>query len=176
MPGSMRHSVEHLYALDVACGGGLEIEVDGKQWTFSPLSFGNARKVIMRARSDAVRTYNKATQGQDVPRLQRTMDLNALLFGATVQDVLTDPATRMYQLELSLRTVHTKETDKEIQDLLEKLCETEDGAALMVTEEIVEAVHIMTHGPFTEADLQPEKEGAENPTEAPSAIGGASAT
>lgn len=176
MPGPMRHSVEHLYALDIACGGGLEVEVEGKTWTFSPLSFRNARKVIMRARSDAVRVYNEATRGQDIARLQRTMDLNAILFGATVQDVLTDPATRLYQLELSLRTVHTKESDKEIQEVLEKLCDTEDGAALMVTDDIIEAVNIMTHGPFTEADLKSDADGEENPTEAPSATGNVSAT
>lgn len=166
----MRHSVEHLYALDVACGAGLEVEVNGKMWTFSPLSFGNARKVIMRARSDAVRAYNDATRGQDVPRLQRTMDLNAILFGAAVQDVLTDPATRLYQLELSLRTTHTKESDAEIQEVLDTLCETEEGAKQLVTEEIAEIVHIMTHGPLTEADLKPGSDGEGNPTEPSTAV------
>lgn len=173
MPGAMRHSVQHLYALDVACGGGLEVKVDGKLWTFSPLSFGNARKVIMRARSDAVQAYHDAMRDQEVPHRQRAMDLSAILFGTEVQEALTDPATRLYQLELSLRTVHTKETDQEIQEVLKKLCETEEGAT-----EIVEAVKIMTHGPYTEADLASGEDGAENPTstEAPSASGSASAT
>lgn len=159
MPGSMRHSVGHLFALDVACGGGLEVTVEGKIWTFSPLSFRGSRKVILRARSEAVRAYNDATRGQGVDPLQRAMDLNSILFGAGTQDVLLDPATRLYQLELSLRTVHTKEKDSEIQELLDKLCETEEGA-----KEIIEAVNTMTHGPFTEADLTPATDGAGNPT------------
>lgn len=155
----MRHSVEHLFALDVACGGGLEVEIDGKAWTFSPLSFRDARKVIVRARSDAVRAYTEGTQGQKIGSLQRNMDLNAILFGTAPQEALTDPATRLYQLELSLRTTHTKETDAEIREAVDKVCETEEGAVLIA------AARTMSYGPFTNAELTADEGGAENPTE-----------
>lgn len=164
MPGAMRHSIEHLYALDVACGGGLEIEIDGKTWTLSPLTFGDSAKIMVRARSEAMRAYNEASKGADIGVMQRSMDINAILFGAAPQHAFTDPATRRYQVELSLRRGHAKEPEHEIQAVLVKLFDDEETAGKLATDEIVEALTTMTHGPFTEADLKPDKDGAENPT------------
>lgn len=163
MAESMRHSIGHLYALDVACATGIEIEVDGKTWTLSPLTFGDAAKVMAKARSEAVKAYNEASKETEIGYQQRNMDLNAILFGVAPQMAFTDPATLRYQVELSLRRKHTRETEAEIQAVTTKLFEDEEVAGQIVT-----IVHTMTHGPYTQDDLKAgaDSDGAENPTEA----------
>ena len=157
----IRFTEEHFTALDVACGAGLELDIDGKTWTFSPNTFRDARKIMVRARAAALEAYGAGTKGADIGFTQRAIDINTILFGVAPQAAFTDPGTRRYQMELSLRHTHTMEPDAEIQKVLDKIFDDEEMAEKMIT-----VVNTMTHGPFTKDDLTPaEGDGAENPTE-----------
>lgn len=165
MPEPVRHSIGHLYALDVACAMGIEVEIDRKAWTLSPLTFGDAAKVMVRARSEAMQAYNEASKHTQIDYMQRGMDLTALLFGTAPQMAFTDPATQRYQVELSLRRKHAKEPDAEIQKVIDVIFDDEKTALQIVT-----AVGTMTHGPHSEEELKTaDSDGDANPTAASTA-------
>lgn len=158
-----------LWALDVATGAGIDIEIKGKTWRFSPLTFRQAAEMAIAARSDALDAYWRAGKKHPRPYPAGNMELSTILFGNAAQMAFTDPSARWLQVKLSLAKHHPKVTDAEI----DAMFDDEDTA-----KQIIAAVQTMTHGPFTQKDLA-ESDGAVNPTktsEAPSGTGPVSAT
>ncbi len=151
-----RGTTEHFWAIDAACGGGAEVEVDGKTWIFSPLTFRDGKDIVQHARSEALKAYWAASEDRPRDYQQGNIDLNTILFGAAPQMSLTDPSLRMLQVKLSLRKEQPKVTDADV----DKMFDDED-----VAKQLWALVEALTYGPFTEEQLQGEGDGEANPTQ-----------
>ena len=153
----MQGTTDHFWALDVACAQGIEIEVDGKSWTFSPLRYRDLAALVAHARSEALKTYWDAKRGKPGDFSKDTMDLNSILFGGTAQLTLTDPSSWWLKVKLSLQRKHPQITDAEVDAMFE------DEA---LSARIVEVVSALTGGPISPSDIAKEGEdGPGNPTE-----------
>lgn len=157
----------HNWALDVALARGIALPIEGKEWTFTPLTMNDWADVIAGARAIALKAYNEAMKDVQQPPGQRIKDVNGILFGRDQSQatlgMLHEPATRREMVKRSLLHKHPDVTDEEIDKILEGEMEAQLGL------EILEMISV---GP-----LPPDKEGdgPENPTEPQSGTGNTSA-
>jgi hypothetical protein len=152
---------EHFYALDVATGHGIEFEVDGKTWTFSPLTFRDGRTLMVHMRSEALKAYLLAVKDRGsgfVFEKEYTVTVNSILFGAAAQEAFGDPELRWLQAKLSVQKKHPDVTDADV----DKFFEDETTVAA-----IISAINIMTSGPLSTDSIKDEGDGDKgaNPTE-----------
>lgn len=154
---AMRMSERHFWALDVATAGGADIEVNGKTWHFSPLTFRDARELMVKARSEALKAYWEANRENGRDYQQANIDLNTILFGSAAQMSFSDPGLRWLQVKLSLSKKHPDITDADV----DKMFDDVDTIS-----QIIAAIDTMTNGPFSREQLQ-KSDGDGNPTGPP---------
>lgn len=145
----MKFTQKHFFALDVATRLGIEIEVDGKTWTFSALRFKDIAKLAKRARSEALEAYEEANAGKPQNMQQRTIDLNGILFGTAAQEGISyfrSPGVRSLALYLSLRPNHKEEIRSESD--VEKFFD-DDG----FIEKVIEKIELATFGPIDPSEV-----------------------
>ena len=131
--GMVGGSPEILWALDTATASGLDIEIKGKTWRFSPLTFRQGAEVMIAARSDALKAYWGAAKVHPRPYPAGNMELNAILFGNAAQMAFTDPGTRWLQVKLSLQKHHPDVTDADIDAMFD---DEETAGAILADEGI----------------------------------------
>jgi len=149
-----RLTTKHFWALDTAVNSGVEVECNGKTWTFSALTFKDEGLVMAAARKDALASYFDVAKESGIQHQQRQWDMNSILFGAAPQAALVDPQSWYLKVKLSLKKKHPKVTDAEVEAFFE-----DDELA----QKIIDVVEVMSVGPL---EGQPGDEAASgaNPT------------
>lgn len=144
------------WPLDLALARGVDITIDGKEWTFSPLKVRDWADVGKRARSNAVSAYLDVTKSKHDIDPRRWRDgLCAIVFSAQVEntfDALHDPSIRREMLMRSLKHKHPDVTPEQVDKILED--EHHDKI-------LIDLVTLMSLGA---SDPNAESESAGNPT------------
>lgn len=137
-------SMQHFWALDIAMGQGLSIEIKGKTYVFSPIKHKQLGELVSLARSDALKAWRLANaDAPSDPALyrQRNMEMNTILFGAAGQSVLdffSFPVVRRRLVELSLRPKHPDVSD----ELIDSFFDDEE-----IADQLVNIVYAWSMGP-----------------------------
>jgi len=166
------------WPLDVAFACGIDVQIEGKTWQFSPLTFKDWGDIIALARGEALSAYLDATgERKDVDHRQRAMDMNAILFGAQAQqslEMLRAPKIRHFVVKRSLEKKHPDVTDENI----DKFLEDEHQARLY--SDIVELLSLGPNRPEQDGDANPpenqESTSTEKSLDSQSALDGDSKT
>lgn len=153
-------SAQHFWALDIAMGQALSIEIKGKTYKFSPIKHRQLGELVSLARADALKSWRMANA--DVPSdpaqyRQRNMEMNAILFGAAGQavlDFLSFPTVRRRLVEMSLKVEHPDASA----DLIDSFFDDEE-----IAEQLVEVVYAWSMGPRSLEAGKAGKSTAENP-------------
>lgn len=153
----MEISKRHLIGIDQALGVGCTLDLGGKEYTFSPLTFLDYGKVVAFNKSIGLGAYHDAMEGKRNPTRQR--DINAILCrGTKKEDFELDNISALGAKCLrSLLREHPKMTMEEVDKLL-----TVDA----FRERICEVLGIVSEGPLEFTD-KPREDGDadENPTQ-----------
>lgn len=150
---SARFSSKHMFALDVACGLGTEIEIGGKRWVFSPLTLEDIGLIVRRQRAEGIcayeegqRMYRDAHGKPAAEGRQRLNDINGLCFGvAHAQSGIDEESPQIKRLKIFLSLRRNHEEIRSEGDC-DRFLEDED-----TVNRLIDHIMVMTMGPISES-------------------------
>lgn len=142
------------WAIDVACAVGLEVDIKGKLWNFSPLSLMDLARVARRQRAEAVAAYEEGqriymeTHGQPASDgRQRLNDLNGLCFGAVHAQMGIDIESYNVKRLKAFLSVRKNHPDIFTEEQCDVFFEDQEAAAALSYK-----IDLMTAGPVKNRD------------------------
>lgn len=146
--------------IDRIAAEGVTLNVGGRDWTFSALTFRDLAAITAELRSIAIRAYLTAVDAEDAFGLNRQIELSTLAYGMRVQpDDLSDPMSCFYAVRASLRHKHPTVTDAEVEAVMRNeefnaLFAPQlaaDGASRVYGDTAIAIIGLLTFGPVRRA-------------------------